>query len=96
MINPRPVHVPRADYLLWAKRRPHPANDLGRSDVVACTLDDLPGAREALELTGRNDEGWEPLVEKVAAHHGVGGHGWEGYPSGHHWRTWRNWQTHQV
>jgi hypothetical protein len=67
----RPVHVPRADYLLWAKRRPHPAYDLGRSDVVACTLADLPGAREALDLAGRNDEGWEPLVARVAARHGV-------------------------
>jgi aspartate/methionine/tyrosine aminotransferase len=67
----RPVAVPRAEYLLWAKRRPHPANDLGRSDVVPCTLADLPGAREALELTGRNDEGWEPLVERVAARYGV-------------------------
>ena len=66
-----PVHVPRADYLLWAKRRPHPATDLGRSDVVPCSLADLPGAREALELTGRNDEGWEPLVERVAARYGV-------------------------
>jgi aspartate/methionine/tyrosine aminotransferase len=68
----RPVEVPRADYLLWAKRRPHPANDLGRSDVVACSLADLPGAREALELTGRNDEGWEPLVKRIAARYGVG------------------------
>jgi len=67
----RPVAVPRADYLLWAKRRPHPANDLGRSDVTACELADLPGAREALELTGRNDDGWEPLVERVAARYGV-------------------------
>jgi aspartate/methionine/tyrosine aminotransferase len=67
----RPVEVPRADYLLWAKRRPHPANDLGRSDVVACTLADLPGAREALELTGRNDDGWAPLVERVAARYRV-------------------------
>ena len=67
----RPVHVPRAEYLLWAKKRPHPANDLGRSDVVACSLDDLPGARGALELTGRNDEGWAPLVERVAARYGV-------------------------
>jgi hypothetical protein len=67
----RPVEVPRADYLLWAKRRPHPANDLGRSDVVACELADLPGAREALELTGRNDEGWGPLVSRVAARYGV-------------------------
>lgn len=67
----RPIAVPRAEYLLWAKRRPHPANDLGRSDVVACTLADLPGARDALEVTGRNDEGWEPLVERVAARYGV-------------------------
>jgi len=67
----RPVEVPRADYLLWAKRRPHPANDLGRSDVIACALDDLPGARAALELTGRNDEGWMPLVERIAARYGV-------------------------
>jgi hypothetical protein len=67
----RPVEVPRADYLLWAKRRPHPANDLGRSDVVACTLDELPGARAALELSGRNDEGWGPLVDRVAARYGM-------------------------
>jgi len=67
----RPVDVPRADYLLWAKRRPHPANDLGRSDVVACTLDELPGARAALELSGRNDEGWGPLVDRVAARYGT-------------------------
>jgi aspartate/methionine/tyrosine aminotransferase len=67
----RPPAVPRAEYLLWAKRRPHPAHDLGRSDVVGCTLADLPGARDALELTGRNDDGWEPLVEAVAARYGV-------------------------
>jgi hypothetical protein len=67
----RPVEVPRADYLLWAKRRPHPANDLGRSDVIGCTMDDVPGMREALALAGRNDEGWAPLVERIAAHYGV-------------------------
>ncbi len=63
--------VPRAEYLLWAKRRPHPANDLARSDVIGCTLADIPGAREALDVTGRNDEGWEPLVDHVAARYGV-------------------------
>jgi hypothetical protein len=31
----------------------------------------LPGAREALELSGRNDEGWEPLVNRIAARYGV-------------------------
>ncbi len=67
----RPVGVPRADYLLWAKRRPHPANDLGRSDVIPCALADLPGAREALEITGSNDEGWEPLVDRLATRYHV-------------------------
>jgi hypothetical protein len=64
--------LPCADYLLWAKRRSHPANDLARSDVVALALDDLPGARAALELTGRNDNGYAPLVELIAARYGVG------------------------
>lgn len=67
----RPVEVPRADYLLWAKRRPHPANDLGRSDVIGCSIDEVPGMREALALSGRNDEGWPPLVDAIAAHYGV-------------------------
>jgi len=63
--------LPRADYLLWAKRRPHPANDLARSDVIALALDDLPGARAALDLAGRNDNGYLPLVELIAARYGV-------------------------
>jgi aspartate/methionine/tyrosine aminotransferase len=64
--------VPRAEYLLWAKRRPHPANDLARSDVSGPALDDLPGWREALEVSGRNDEGWPPLIDAIAARYGVG------------------------
>lgn len=63
--------VPRADYLLWAKRRPHPVNDLARSDVNGPSLDDLPGARAALELSGRNDEGWPPLIDAIARRYGV-------------------------
>ena len=70
--NPDPRTLPRAEYLLWAKRRPHPANDLARSDVVALALDDLPGARAALELTGRNDNGYPPLVDLIASRYGVG------------------------
>lgn len=63
--------VPRADYLLWAKRRPHPAHDLARSDVPGPALDDLPGWRAALAVSGRNDEGWPPLVGAIAARYGV-------------------------
>jgi len=74
-LTPNPRSLPRADYLLWAKRRPHPANDLARSDVTALTLDELPGARAALELAGRNDNGYPPLVERIAARYGVGTEG---------------------
>ncbi len=72
--NPQPPSlrpVPRADYLLWAKRRPHPATDLARSDVDGPALDDLPGWRAALEVSGNNDEGWPPLVAAIAARYGV-------------------------
>ncbi len=70
--NPNPRSLPRADYLMWAKRRPHPANDLARSDVIALALDDLPGARAALDLAGRNDNGYPPLVESIARRYSVG------------------------
>lgn len=71
MSQPALRRVPRADYLLWAKRRPHPVNDLARSDVNGPALDDLPGWRAALEVSGNNDEGWPPLVESIAARYGV-------------------------
>lgn len=39
--------------------------------MPACTLEDLPGAREVLSLDGRNDEGWPPLVAAIATRYGV-------------------------
>src|SRR5262249_20650436 len=36
-----------------------------------CSLDELPGAREALALWVQNDNGYPPLVESIAAHYGV-------------------------
>jgi aspartate/methionine/tyrosine aminotransferase len=60
-----------APYLLWAKtRRPAPI-DLAGSNLVACTLDDLPGARDAVDLRADNDNGYGPLVEAIARHAGV-------------------------
>ncbi len=67
--------VPRAEYLLWAKRRPHPRNDLARSDVNGPALDEWPEWRAALEVSGRNDEGWPPLVDAIAARYGVAAEG---------------------
>jgi aspartate/methionine/tyrosine aminotransferase len=55
----------------WAKGRPLPAIDLAGSNLLACTLDDLPGARDATDLAGASPEGYVPLVERIAAHYGV-------------------------
>jgi hypothetical protein len=53
-------------YMQWAKARAQVPVDLGLSNVVACALDDLPGAREALALDGHNDDGYPPLLEAIA------------------------------
>lgn len=60
-----------APYLLWAKTR-HPAPiDLAGSNLLHCALHELPGAREAIELTVPNDNGYAPLVHGIAKHYGV-------------------------
>jgi aspartate/methionine/tyrosine aminotransferase len=57
------VHAP---YMEWAKQRPTPRYDLAISNILGCSVDDLPGAREALDLSGKNDNGYEPLIEAIA------------------------------
>ena len=60
-----------APYMEWAKTRPAPEFDLAGSNILACTIDDLPGATDALSLTGANDTGYMPLLEAIAARYGV-------------------------
>ena len=60
-----------APYMEWAKTRPIPEIDLAGSNILACTLDDLPTAADALELSGANDNGYRPLVEAIGARYGV-------------------------
>jgi aspartate/methionine/tyrosine aminotransferase len=60
-----------APYMEWAKSRPSPRFDLAGSNVLACTIDDLEGAREAVGFSGRNDSGYAPLVEAIASRYGV-------------------------
>lgn len=55
----------------WAKKRPSPTFDLAGSNVLACTIDDIEGAREALSFAGHNDNGYQPLVDAIAARYGV-------------------------
>src|SRR4051812_1773872 len=60
-----------APYMEWAKTRPTPEIDLAGSNILACSLDDLPGARDAVALSGANDDGYRPLMEAIAARYGV-------------------------
>jgi hypothetical protein len=55
----------------WAKRRPTATFDLAISNILGCSIADLPGAAEALSFAGRNDNGYGPLVEAIANRYGV-------------------------
>jgi len=57
-----------APYMLWAKTRKAAEIDLAGSNLLPCSLEDLPGAASALQLTADNDNGYAPLVEAIAAH----------------------------
>jgi aspartate/methionine/tyrosine aminotransferase len=60
-----------APYMTWAKHKPRVRHDLTGSNMLPCTLDDLPGARDVLRLDARNDDGWPPLVDAIARRFGV-------------------------
>jgi aspartate/methionine/tyrosine aminotransferase len=60
-----------APYMQWAKQHPRSRFNLAGSNLLACDLSDLPGAREALELNGNNDNGLRPLVEAIASTYAV-------------------------
>ena len=61
----------RSDYMAWAKARPKAPIDLAVSNLLACSLDDLPGARDAVDVAGESPEGYPPLREAIASRHGV-------------------------
>jgi aspartate/methionine/tyrosine aminotransferase len=61
----------RAPYMEWAKTRPKPEIDLAGSNLLPCTLSDLPGGREAVDIQGESPDGYPPLLEAIARHHGV-------------------------
>lgn len=55
----------------WAKSRPRPRIDVAGSNLHGCTLDDLPGARDAVDIAGESPEGYPPLVDAIARRYGV-------------------------
>ena len=60
-----------APYMEWAKTRPAPEIDLAGSNILACALDDLPTASDALALNGSNDNGYRPLIDAIGMRYGV-------------------------
>lgn len=58
-------------YMEWAKSRPKPAIDLAGSNLLACSLEDLPGARDAVDVAGESPEGYPPLRGAIASRYGV-------------------------
>ena len=60
-----------AAYMHWAKTRPAVRFDLAISNVLACSISDLPGSADALALTGANDNGYVPLIESIGARYGM-------------------------
>ncbi len=60
-----------APYMTWAKLHPRSRINLAGSNLLACDLSDLPGAREALELHGDNDNGFRPLIDAIAGAYAV-------------------------
>jgi aspartate/methionine/tyrosine aminotransferase len=65
------LEAPLAPYLLWAKTRQPAAIDLAGSNLLHCTLDDLPGARDAVDLSAKNDDGYRPFIDGLARHYGI-------------------------
>jgi aspartate/methionine/tyrosine aminotransferase len=55
----------------WAKARPSPRFDLAGSYVLPCSIDELPDARAAISLEGRNENGYPPLMTSIADRYGV-------------------------
>ena len=60
-----------APYMEWAKTRPEARFDLALSNVLGCSLEDLEGARDAVVFAGRNENGYQPLIEAIAGRYCV-------------------------
>jgi len=53
-------------YVAWMKHAPQITYNLMGSNLLHCQVEDLPGARERLELDDLHEEGYEPLLEAIA------------------------------
>jgi len=58
-------------YVAWMKHAPQVTYNLMGSNLLHCQVEDLPGARERLELDAYHEEGYEPLLEAISGRFGV-------------------------
>ena len=67
-----PVTAPgRSDYLEWTKRRRGLRYFLSRSGAPKMSLRDLAPTHDYLLTTEPNEDGWSPLLERIAARAGL-------------------------
>ncbi len=55
----------------WAKTHERAQWELSGSNLLHCTLEDLPGWEAYLSLSGANDEGYAPLIDAIGAQYGI-------------------------
>ena len=58
-------------YVAWMKHAPAIPNNLMGSNLLHCTVEDLPGVRERLELDAFHEEGYPPLLEAIGERYGL-------------------------
>jgi aspartate/methionine/tyrosine aminotransferase len=58
-------------YITWAKRQAAARYNLANSGILGCDLNDLPITTDDVRLNGKNEEGYGPLKEAIAAKYGV-------------------------
>jgi len=65
------VRPKRSDYLTWSKRRIGARYNLARSGAPRFPLADLSPSLDDLLTTDPHEDGWPPLVDRIAARYGV-------------------------
>jgi DNA-binding transcriptional MocR family regulator len=58
-------------YLAWSKQHAAARYNLAASGIAACELGDLRVALDETAVNGANADGYGPLIDRIAAHHGV-------------------------
>src|SRR5262245_20962162 len=67
----RRIKMKNSVYITWAKFHAAARYNLANSGILGCDLDDLPVTMDDVALNGKNEEGYAPLKEAIAAKYGV-------------------------